>query len=184
MKRYKLQIPYSIHSIFQSKTSGKIFILSEKGFLYSLDLESESLSTIAINPNIEPINENKDFNYQNSWPFDLNEILSLGRVSSAEIFDQGNAVAVCMDNKDFFILYLHYAEKTGQERFSALVNPRIPRQVLMQESLTQYLFAASSEEKNLNKNNVNYLKGNIIIFFLKKSFFDVVIHIFINLNLI
>ena len=101
---------------------------------------------MAVNPNLDhpqPINNNQESDKTN-LAFKTAQISALGEVQSNEIFDEGRAVAVAMTNKDFFIYYLHYKQRNGKGAYSALVNPRIPRHVLLQEPLAQFLFSTQS----------------------------------------
>lgn len=87
LKKIKLNIENGIFQIFESNQLNKVFVLSTNGDFYIFDFFTEYLHCLIQNPNSDK-----------------------GKVKSSEFFDNGDRIAVSLDNGNFLVYHIHYEE--------------------------------------------------------------------------
>lgn len=120
LKRLKFEIPGGIFQIFDSSTTSFIWILSKQGNLYSLNVETETLLLIGVNPN-------------------KNHSL----IISAELFNHGSSLCVCSSSNDIFVYNLSMNSTLKNTKLCLLANPIKIAQPNLSDPIMNILFEGS-----------------------------------------
>ena len=160
LKKCKFEMKFGIFQIFQSLERESILIISNKGDLLSYNFTNEQLKVLGSNPNTS------------------NAFHQQSKTKSSEVFDNGERIAVSMDNGDFLVYELNYTkDQTHKTGMQVMIGPFDKEKVEIYQGLDSQVFGSTFNDTgklvsgatgNLNFNHtmgtINYIRMNVLFY--------------------